>query len=74
MDSRLQLLAQDPYARNNNIKPLTGGDKGCYRLRVGDWRIIYEIVNDSLTIYVIKIGQRKEVYIHEDAPTDYLKK
>jgi mRNA-degrading endonuclease RelE of RelBE toxin-antitoxin system len=36
--------------------------QGCYRLRIGDWRIIYEIANQTLKIYVIMIGQRKDVY------------
>ncbi|RPI58500.1 MAG: hypothetical protein EHM56_01630 [Chloroflexi bacterium] len=33
-----------------------------YRLRVGDWRVIYEIENDELIILVLRIGLRGEVY------------
>jgi mRNA interferase RelE/StbE len=61
MDTKLQLLAQSPYAANNNVKPLAGMKK-CYRLRVGDWRIVYEIVDQVFIIYVIKVAQRQEVY------------
>ncbi len=61
MDTKLQLLAQSPYAPNNNIKPLQGMER-CYRLRVGDWRIIYEIIDRVFIIHVIKVTQRKEVY------------
>jgi mRNA interferase RelE/StbE len=32
----------------------------CYRVRVGDYRIIYEILND--VIYILKVGHRKDVY------------
>jgi mRNA interferase RelE/StbE len=61
IDVKLGLLAKNPYAKNNNVKPLKDM-KGCYRLRIGDWRIIYEIANQTLKIYVIMIGQRKEIY------------
>ncbi len=37
------------------------GRKG-YRLRKGDYRIIYEIFNDRLVIDVIAIGHRKDIY------------
>jgi mRNA interferase RelE/StbE len=33
-----------------------------YRLRVGDYRIIYEIAEKIVTIYVVKVGHRKDVY------------
>jgi mRNA interferase RelE/StbE len=33
-----------------------------YRLRVGDYRILYEIIDEILIIYIIKIAHRKEVY------------
>jgi len=61
IDVKLGLVAKNPYAKNNNIKPLKDMN-GCYRLRIGDWRIIYEIANQTLKIYVIMIGQRKDVY------------
>jgi mRNA interferase RelE/StbE len=34
-------LAADPHARNNNVKRLVG--RAGFRLRVGDWRMIYEL-------------------------------
>jgi mRNA interferase RelE/StbE len=33
-----------------------------YRLRVGDYRLIYQIQNEILVILVLKIGHRREVY------------
>jgi len=33
-----------------------------YRLRIGDWRVIYEMQNNELVILVLKIAQRGEVY------------
>jgi mRNA interferase RelE/StbE len=38
------------------------GDNPFHRIRVGDYRIIYEIHEDILSILVLKIGHRKEVY------------
>ena len=42
--------------------PLRRNLKGLMKLRVGDYRIIYLIERETVTIYVIKIGHRKEVY------------
>ena len=41
-------------------KPLRYSLKGCRRLRVGDFRVIYKI--DGETVLIVKIGHRKEVY------------
>lgn len=59
---RLKLLelARNPKAQNNNIKKLTGIDG--YRLRVGNWRVIYTLKQQSVTIIVVKVGHRSEVY------------
>ncbi len=48
---KINQLAENPYVPNNNITRLTG-EQG-YRLRVGDWRALHEI---------IKIGPRGSVY------------
>lgn len=50
MDAKLKKIAEEPYARNNNVQPIAGM-KGCYRLRIGNWRVVYEIINQKLTIY-----------------------
>ncbi len=38
------------------------GDNPFHRVRVGDYRIIYEIQDDVLIILVVKIGHRKDIY------------
>ena len=38
------------------------GDNPFHKIRVGDYRIIYEVHGDILVIMVLKIGHRKEVY------------
>lgn len=58
---KLKLLADDPYATNNNIKKFQGIEN-CYRIRIGDYRVIYRIANLNVVIEVIKIGHRQEIY------------
>lgn len=48
------------YPRPQGYKKLKG--RTGYRIRVGDFRIIYEIFDNVLLIDVIHIGHRKEVY------------
>lgn len=47
----------------NDIKELKGKkNKGLYRLRVGDYRIIYTIDNGQLIVYVVDAGNRGDIY------------
>ena len=57
---KLEAIAGNPYAEHPNAKKLQGREG--YRLRVGDWRVIYEIQNDQLVILVLKVAPRGEVY------------
>lgn len=57
---KLTALAKDPYAQHNNVTKLQ--NRSGYRLRVGDWRVIYDIHNDELVILVLRIASRGEVY------------
>ena len=57
---KIDQLAVSPYTPNNNVTRLKG-ERG-YRLRVGDWRVLYEIHDDVLVIEIIKIGPRGDVY------------
>ncbi|MDX2142897.1 MAG: type II toxin-antitoxin system RelE/ParE family toxin [Rhodospirillaceae bacterium] len=54
----LDRLADDPRA-SGNIKALHGGG---YRLRVGDYRVLYVVKDDLLLVLVVKVGHRKDVY------------
>ena len=56
---KLHELAQDPQAARN-VKKLTG--QPGYRLRVGDWRVLYLLDNGSLIVYVAEIGARGGIY------------
>jgi mRNA interferase RelE/StbE len=47
-----------------NISPtsLKSRLSGFYKLRIGDWRVIYEISKKAKIIYIHKIGHRKDIY------------
>ena len=38
------------------------GPDGTYKIRVGDYRILYDIEDDQLSVLVVKMGHRSEVY------------
>jgi mRNA interferase RelE/StbE len=57
---KLDKLAQDPFVRNPNVMRLQG--RPGHRLRVGDWRVIYEVEDDRLIIFVLRIAPRGGVY------------
>lgn len=59
---KLLILAEDPDILKNNIIKLTGTKDDYYRLRVGNYRVIYEKREKELIILVIRIGHRREVY------------
>lgn len=58
--SGLERIASDPYARNPNVAKLQ--NRPGYRLRVGDWRVIYEIEDEELIVLVLRVGSRGEIY------------
>lgn len=58
--SKVRALAVDPYAPNNNAESLKGSRY--FRLRVGDWRVIYEIRDDEVVIVVLTIRPRGGAY------------
>jgi mRNA interferase RelE/StbE len=59
--SCFKLLESAPI-RHPNIKKLVGPFKGLYRLRAGDYRIIYWIDEKKKTVFVLRIAHRKEAY------------
>jgi mRNA interferase RelE/StbE len=52
-------LADDP--RPPGIKAVAG-EHGSYRIRVGDWRVLYEVDDDLRQVLIAKIGHRSTVY------------
>jgi mRNA interferase RelE/StbE len=58
---RIDRLASNPRPRG--AIPLEGSSS-LYRIRVGDYRIIYQIQDAALVVLVVRIGRRGDVYRH----------
>ena len=70
----LDRLESDMYARitrkleelEDNPRPMgvekLSGREDLYRVRVGDWRIVYAIQDQELIVLVVKVAHRREVY------------
>ena len=56
---RLVALGDDP--RPPDAKKLSGEASG-YRIRVGDYRVLYRVDDDVLLVLVVRVGRRREVY------------
>jgi mRNA interferase RelE/StbE len=57
---KIEQLAAAPHGPNNNVKKLQG--RPCYRLHVGDWRVIYEIHDDRLVVMILAVAPRGGAY------------
>ncbi|MFJ8947383.1 type II toxin-antitoxin system RelE/ParE family toxin [Streptomyces sp. NPDC102395] len=57
----LTALGDDPYREDADVKKLTGPSR-LYRLRVGSYRVAYQINDGELVILVVKVGDRRDVY------------
>jgi mRNA interferase RelE/StbE len=57
---KIKDIAADPYARHNNVTKLQGREG--YRLRIGGWRVIYELHDDRLELWVLEVGARGGIY------------
>lgn len=57
----LTALGDDPYRQDADVKKLTG-PSGLYRLRVGSYRIAYQINDGELVVLVVKVGDRRDVH------------
>ena len=55
----IDLLSENP--RPPGCVALSGEDS-TYRVRVGDYRILYEVIDRRLVIQVVRVGHRRDVY------------
>jgi len=53
-------LAAEPRAAR--AKLLRGTERPLYRIRVGEYRVIYSVDDEVITVEVLRIGHRRDVY------------
>jgi len=44
------------------FKPLMGREIAQFRLRIGDWRVLYDVYDEDKVVLILKIGHRKDIY------------
>ena len=57
---RINLLAQDPFNNALDVKKLKGREG--YRLRINNYRVLYTVENQIVTVHIVDIAHRREVY------------
>lgn len=60
VQAAIELLAEDP--RPSGAKKLVGGSGEEWRVRTGNYRIVYEIKDGELIVLVVAVGHRREIY------------
>ena len=61
IDEALEILSISPFNDILNFKKIRGKNHH-YRIRIGDYRIIYALKDQSIIITIIRIGHRKDIY------------
>lgn len=57
---KIDALADDPFPPG--FKPLQGELKNHFRVRIGRYRVVYQVIKHLLVITVVHVGHRKDVY------------
>lgn len=57
---RMDSLSQDPLPED--ARKLSASVRNLWRVREGDYRIVYEVREEVLVVLVVKLGHRREVY------------
>lgn len=61
LETSLHILATSPYENNLDISILAG-TQNCYRLRIGKYRFLYEIIEEKIIITFYDAGSRGDIY------------
>jgi len=57
--SAVDNLSSNPYPEG--VRKLAGSEYS-YRIRVGDYRVLYNIIRNRLVVEIIRVGHRKDIY------------
>lgn len=64
LDAITDICIHPMEVRGDTVKPLTGELAGCWRYRLGDYRLIYQPIKEAHRIDLITIGGRGSIYVH----------
>lgn len=59
LSDALDELERDPHSQGSRK---IAGSEGLFRVRVGDYRIVYRVEEEQLVVLVVRLGHRKDVY------------
>lgn len=57
--ARIEALADNPYPPGTRKM---AGEEHAYRICIGDYRVVYDVLEDAIVVLVLRIGHRKDVY------------
>lgn len=60
--AKVRAVATDPTGRHSQAKALRGKLAGLFRLRIGDWRVIYELDHQREVVRILTVKPREEGY------------
>lgn len=55
----IEALAEEPRPRGSRK---LAGEETAWRIRIGDHRVLYDVVDEVVTVTVVRVGHRREVY------------
>ncbi len=59
IDAHIRALAEQPYPPG--AQKLQGGE-GLFRIRIGDYRLIYTVEHHRLVVLIVRVGHRRNIY------------
>lgn len=57
-----EILLLETNRTPQQFKPLKGHEIAQYRLRIGDYRILYDVYDEDREVLILRIGHRKDIY------------
>ena len=57
--SAVDNLSSNPYPEG--VRKLVGSENS-YRIRIGDYRVLYNIIKNKLIVEIVRVGHRKDIY------------
>jgi mRNA interferase RelE/StbE len=58
--ARMRTIAENPFGTHANVKRLTADER--FRLRVGDWRVLYRVERQRVQVILLDVLKREEAY------------